>query len=250
VSSRAGLFEAAQGGTIFLDEIGELPLGMQAKLLEVLEERAVRRVGSTQKKPVDVRVLSATNRDLETAAAEGRFRADLWFRLNGIALVVPPLRERPGEIAGLARAFVDGAARQSGRAAPGLDPRALAALERLPWPGNIRELRNALERAVLLCGDGPILPEHLPMESVRSTVYARPAPSRPRLAATPPQGSAPAVPPAPAPADPKEAERQRIAAALEHCGGNQGRAAELLGISRRTLVTRLSEFGLPRPRKR
>ena len=251
IAAREGLFEAAQGGTIFLDEVGEMPLGMQAKLLEVLEERAVRRVGGTKKKPIDVRVISATNRDLETAAAEGRFRSDLWFRLNGIALVVPPLRERPQEIAGLSRSFAEYAARTSGRTAPSIEPQALAALERLPWPGNIRELRNAIERAVLLCGDGPITLEHLPLATMRATVYARapgPAPG-PAAAASP--ATTPATPaPPPVSADPREVERRRIASALEQCGGNQGRAAALLGISRRTLVTRLSEHGLPRPRKR
>ena len=264
VGARQGLFEAAQGGTVFLDEIGELPLGLQAKLLEVLEERAVRRVGSTRKFPIDVRVLCATNRDLELAVAQGRFRADLWFRLDGIALVVPPLRERVDEIPGLARAFVARAALGAGRSAPELSAEALALLARHPWPGNVRELRNAVERALLLCGDRPIAPEHLPQ--VRGSVYALPTAPIPRASAPAgpaapiaeppaapvlgPPGVTPAAAPAGPPLDARAAERARIAEALAQCGGNQGRAARLLGISRRTLVTRLSQHDLPRPRKR
>jgi len=221
--SKPGLIETADGGTLFLDEIGEMPLAMQAKLLKVLEDREVRRVGGLRAKKIDVRILSATNRDLEDESRRGAFRADLWFRLNGIALTVPPLRERADEIAGLARGFLA----QIG-APPDMTPEALAALQSYSWPGNIRELRNAIERAALIAAGAPIAPEHLPLGKVRTALF----PAR--------------AMPEPAPAD---AEKERILDALAKCGGNQGRASALLGISRRTLVTRMSRYGLPRPRQ-
>ena len=249
--ARAGLFEAANGGTVFLDEVGELPLGTQAKLLRVLEERAVTRLGSTRSRPIDVRFLAATNRDLETASGTGQFRQDLYFRLAGISLTIPPLRERPAEIDILVRTFVTAACRQLDRTRPlAVSSQAFELLRAYPWPGNVRELRNAIDRAVVLCAGDVILPEHLPPSVLKSSQATR-AP-----VAIPDASPQPVSPGEPAQADRhlrgqiKTLERDRIAEALDRCAGNQSEAARFLGISRRTLVSRIEEFGLPRPRKR
>ena len=223
VTARPGLIDSANGGTLFLDEVGEMPLTIQAKLLQVLDQRQVRRLGSVKSHPVDIRVVSATNVDLQAAVEAGRFRRDLYFRLDGISLTVPPLRERPGELEGLVHLFLEQAAAQGGRAVPEVTPEAWAALRRYPWPGNVRELRNAIERAAVLCTSGVITPELLPAEKPHTTLYAE------------------------APAPP--GERERIEEALLRCAGNQTRAAKELGISRRTLVNRLAKHRLPRPRR-
>ena len=237
--AKPGLLEAANGGTVMLDEVGELPLSTQAKLLRVLEERAVRRVGSLKLRPIDARFVAATNRSLEAEVDAGRFRKDLYFRLAGVALVVPPLRERRQEIAPLAASFARTAARQLGRGASEarISPTAMQRLEEYAWPGNIRELRNALERAVLLAGGGTVGVEHLPLEKMSTVLLAPPAPATP-AAAAPAEGDRAAV------------EKQRIVEALQRCAGNQTQAARLLGISRRTLLYRLDAYGLPRPQKR
>jgi len=224
VGAKAGLIDGADGGTLFLDEIGEMPLSIQVKLLKVLDERQVRRLGSQKPHPVDIRVVSATNVDLQAAVEAGKFREDLYFRLHGISLTVPPLRERTGELEGLVQLFLEQAATQTGRAVPELTPEAWTALRRYSWPGNVRELRNAIERAVVLCTGGVITPELLPSEKPHTTLYAE----------------------APRPLG----ERERIEEALLRCGGNQTRAARELGISRRTLVSRLAKYGFPRPRRR
>jgi two-component system response regulator AtoC len=240
-SARAGLFEAAQGGTVFLDEIGELPLAIQAKLLRVLEERAVTRLGSTRPRPVDVRFVAATNRDPEIDSKNGRFRQDLYYRLNGISFVIPPLRDRPQEIDVLAGRFLTAACRGIERAEPlALSPAVLDLLRRHTWPGNVRELRNVVERAVVLCVGAVVLPEHLP-PSLLAAIRAggtQPPPSRAR------QGESGDLQ-----TEMKSIERARIVEALERCHGNQSEAARQLGMPRRTLVTRLTEFGLSRPRK-
>ena len=247
VAARAGLFEAANGGTVFLDEVGELPPSTQGKLLRVLEERVVVRLGSTRPRPIDVRFVAATNRDIEADSRDGRFRPDLYFRLAGIALEIPPLRDRPAELELLVRSFVAAACRELDRAEPlTVSPEALALLRRHAWPGNVRELRNVIDRAAVLCTGETILPEHLP-----SSLLKPPAPAPVVAAAVP---VAPAAAPGGGGGDDlqgeiKSLERTRIIEALERCHGNQSKAAELLGISRRTLVSRLSEFGLPRPRK-
>jgi DNA-binding NtrC family response regulator len=242
---RPGLFEAAARGTVFLDEVGELPMSVQVKLLRVLEDRTVLRVGGRSPRPIDVRFVSATNRDLEAEVARGAFRQDLFFRLNGTSLLIPPLRRRAAEIGQLARRFLAGACRQLDRpGVPTISPEALAALTRYPWPGNIRELRNVIERAAVLSVVDVLLPEHLPAK-----ILAAPgAPAAPAQAA-----KAPAV----AETKPEKLrdevwalERQRILEALEKCAGNQTQAAALLGIPRRTLIVRIEEYGLPRPRKR
>jgi DNA-binding NtrC family response regulator len=200
----------------------------------VLEERKVTRVGGLSARPIDVRIVSATNRDLEAETRKGAFRQDLFFRLNGIALTIPPLRERPSEIEPLARVFAARAAAQVRRPAPVIAPAALEALARHAWPGNVRELRNVMERAVALSETGEL-------------------PAAP--AAAPPGGGRAAGPPAePSGGDLRgeisALERQRIVEALEACAGNQTQAAAMLGMSRRTFVVRLEEYRIPRPRKR
>jgi len=165
---KIGLLEAAEGGTVFLDEVGDMPSLTQVKLLRVLEERQVRRVGSTASLGIDVRFVSATNRNLEQAIARGTFREDLYFRLNGIALVIPPLRDRPGEIEGLARHFIAEACRRAGREPPRISREALQILLAYPWPGNIRELRSVIERAVVLCDTDHLMPAHLPEQRMRA----------------------------------------------------------------------------------
>jgi two-component system response regulator AtoC len=223
--ARPGLFEAADGGTLFLDEVGELPTSIQVKLLRALELREVMRVGGRAPRRVDVRFISATNRDLEAESARGAFRPDLFFRLNGIALTLPPLRARTEEIGELARAFLARACAEMDRPrAPALADEALAALERYAWPGNVRELRNVIDRAVVLCTGDRVGVQHLP----------------PKIRAAA----------APLPARGEAGERERIVAALEACLWNQTQAATRLGVSRRTLISRIEELGLPRPRKK
>ncbi len=227
VEAKQGLLEAADGGSVFLDEVGELPMSVQVKLLRVLEERQVRRVGGLRARPFDIRFIAATNRDLAEAVHQGTFRADLFYRLNGISLVIPPLRQRIGEIEELARRFVDDASGRAERSpVPTIAPEALQWLKSHHWPGNIRELQNTMERAVLLCTGDEITLEHLP--PVTGHPGARGGDSA--------EGDA----------DP---ERQKILDALEQCAGNQTRAARLLGISRNTLLARLDAYGILRPRK-
>jgi two-component system, NtrC family, response regulator AtoC len=280
VQTKVGLLESAQGGTVFLDEVGELPPSTQVKLLRVIEEREILRVGSVKPRPIDVRFISATNRDLEAEVRRGAFREDLYFRLNGVSLIVPPLRERVSEIERLAKTFVGEACAQAGRPdTPAIAEDALGLLKRYSWPGNIRELRNVVERAVLLCADGPITSEHLPVDKLGATLLsganrwgvapigagimqprsaslslpplsdASPPTLRPPFGA-PLLGTAddPDGPTVPLRAAVEALERQRILEALQQCGGNQSRAAKLLGMPRRTLVSRLAQYGIPRPR--
>jgi DNA-binding NtrC family response regulator len=237
IAAKPGLLETADGGTVFLDEVGEMPLSLQAKLLRVIEEKKVTRVGGLKAKPIDVRFIAATNRDLEEEIGCGRFRQDLFYRLNGITLVIPPLRDRPTEIEDLAKMFIARATRELGRdRLPELSAEGRALLGRYVWPGNIRELKNVIERAVLLAGDdGVIRLEHLPVEKL-STAFA--------------PGASREVTSSPAIAGGDDAERRRVIEALEQCGGNQTQAAKMLGMSRGTLLVRLNAFGLPRPRKR
>jgi transcriptional regulator with PAS, ATPase and Fis domain len=229
VQAKPGLLETAHGGTLLLDEVGELPLSTQVKLLRALEQREVLRLGALRPRAVDVRLISATNRDLETEMAEGTFRSDLFFRIEGICLSVPALRERRAEIEGLAEAFLAEAGRREGRATlPRLSAATRRALQEHPWPGNVRELRNVMERALLLCSGAQIEPDQLSLGHGRGTLRRPFGSGR--------QGG-------------QAHERERILDALACCAGNQSRAARRLGISRRTLISRLDAYGIPRPRK-
>jgi len=311
-SAKPGLIEAADGGTLFLDEVGELPLATQAKLLRVVESREVLRLGSLRPKSIDVRFVAATHRDLEEMVAYGGFRQDLYYRLNGVSLVIPPLRERVDEIPRLANEFVARFCRESRRPTLPMSDAAMAVLKTHSWPGNVRELRNVIERAVVFCKTVAIAPEHLGLvdrssrppsnypapsghdqfgqAAFAATAYApTPAapmpqgghrPSAPPLSAAPgqrspqqppsahhppPSAHPPSQPPYHHVSQPPGAstvafgsslaaevdalERERILAVLAQCGGNQTQAAEMLGISRRTLLRRLDEYAVPRPRK-
>jgi len=216
---REGLFEAARGGTLLLDEIGEAGPGVQAKLLRVLEERKINRVGDPREREVDVRIVAATNRPLEEAIAGGGFREDLYYRLQVFPIDVPPLRERAGDIPLLARHFL----RTFGRDQE-LPDAALQRLQAYHWPGNVRELRNVIERACILAGNGPVGAEHILLD-VRA-------------------GGGGQEGPEPGDLNLERHEKRLIRLALQRAGGNKSRAAELLGITRRTLYSRLNLLGL------
>jgi transcriptional regulator with PAS, ATPase and Fis domain len=236
VESRPGLLETADGGTVFLDEVGELPPAIQVKLLRVIEEQMVLPVGGRKPRKIDVRFVSATNRDLEKEVAAGTFRQDLFFRLNGILIVVPPLRERASEIVPLAKGFVASVCEKMQRTpVPMLSPETLEQLQRHQWPGNVRELRNVMERAVLLCSGETIEPEHLSLDKLTNV---EPAASTPDERARVLEEQL------------EENERARIMDALERAEGNQTRASKLLGVSRGTLMAWLDRYSLPRPRKK
>jgi transcriptional regulator with PAS, ATPase and Fis domain len=224
VQERLGLFEAADGGTLLLDELSEVSPAMQVKLLRVIQERELRRLGESRCRPIDVRVIAATNRDLAEEMAAGRFRRDLYYRLNVVELRVPALRERPEDILPLALALLAQAAARLGRPGPGLSARAAEQLRRYPWPGNVRELENAMERAVALVQDRAIEPEDLPRE-------LQPAP--------------PGEPFRPIPTL-AEVEREHILAVLAGNRGNQARTAAQLGIGTATLYRKLKSYGTSR----
>jgi DNA-binding NtrC family response regulator len=222
VRARAGLFREAQGGTLLLDEVGELEGGAQAKLLRVLQEGEVRPVGEDRPVPIDVRILAATHRDLAQLVAQGRFREDLYYRLKVVTLHVPPLRERPEDIPVLARHFLARLAQRFGLAPATLTPELLARLAAHPWPGNVRELENALESAVALSADGTLDLTSLP----GAAEPTRPAPRaglKERMAAY---------------------ERGLIVAALEGARGNRTEAARALDVGRATLHEKLRKHGL------
>ena len=221
--AKPGLLETAAGGTVFLDEVGEMPMEVQAKLLIAIEQRVARRVGATRSMPIDVRFLSATHRDIEAEVRRERFRADFYYRINGLTIRIPPLRERRDEIDGLVAQFVTDAAARMNRRPPALDAEARAWLHHHDWPGNVRELRSVIERAVLLAETDTV--------TARVLVAAGlPAGARPATSAT------------------EDVERERVIAALAECGGNQSRAARMLQISRNTLIARIRRYQIARPR--
>jgi transcriptional regulator with GAF, ATPase, and Fis domain len=248
VGSKPGLVEAAEGGTLFLDEVGELPLPTQAKLLRVLEAREVQRIGALKARVVDVRFVAATNRKIEKLVRTGRFRSDLYFRLNGMTLEIPPLRDRMVELPEYVRKFTEEMCAKLGRRAVPVSEEAMERLRSHPWPGNLRELRNVVDRAVLLAGHGRIERDHVllgPERMEDPSEFGEPVTG---VTLTLPDGIVPVEPRELSPAD--AAERRRIVEALGKAGGNQTTAAKLLGISRRTLVYKLGQFALPRPRKK
>jgi DNA-binding NtrC family response regulator len=217
VGQHAGRFERAHGGTLFLDEIGELDANLQAKLLRVLQEKTFERVGGSREISVDVRMIAATNRNLKERVAEGKFREDLYYRLNMFPVEVPPLRERRDDIPLLAHHFLERAGRKLGRKPPVLTPEAEQVLRNYNWPGNVRELENLMERLAILCDD-VVEPDDLPVTSsgpVRGTLFS-------------------------------DIEKNAILEALEANQGNRTRTAKQLGISLRTLQYRLKEYGITR----
>ncbi len=248
--ARRGLFAQASGGTLLLDEIGEMPLDMQAKLLRVLQEGEVRPVGADRAEPVDVRVLSATHRDLAEMVAEGRFRADLMYRINAITVTLPPLRERPGDVRLLAHHLLGRVAARAGRETPGLSAQALAALEAYPFPGNVRELENELLRAVALTPPGhPVRPEAFSPAVAREAVGGESAPGVEEPGAPPhPSGPGHAEPPQPVTlkAAVEAAERAAVRAALQRADGNVSRAARELGLTRPGLYKVMARLGVTR----
>jgi DNA-binding NtrC family response regulator len=229
---KIGYLEASHRGTLLLDELGELPLAMQAKLLRVLESRRVARLGGTQEIDLDLRVVCATHRDLEADVAAGRFRQDLYYRIATFVLRVPPLRERRAEIALLAHRFVRAVAERMGEPPKTIGPDAMGALEAYDWPGNLRELRNAMEHAVVLADDEVIQPAHLPASLTQ--------PQSAASAASAPQSTSAM------PARLAALEKKSIEDALLAESGNQTRAAERLGISRRALLYKLAKYGIRR----
>jgi two-component system response regulator PilR (NtrC family) len=239
-ASKKGLLEVAERGTIFLDEIGEMTPVMQVKLLRVLQERRFRRVGGLEELQADIRVIAATNQDLTRAVAEGRFREDLYYRINVIPIALPPLRERREDIPLLADHFLAKYAEQMGKPIAAISRDALDQLMRYDWPGNIRELENVIERAVALEGTPAILPDSLP-PTVRGDTAARPAASA--AAAAAPADGLPASG-FDLEAHVKEIERVYIAEALKRAGGVQVKAAELLGMSFRSFRYYVKKYNL------
>jgi two-component system response regulator AtoC len=230
-TQKRGLFETADGGAVMLDEIGDLPPGGQAKLLRLLENKTFRRVGGVTELRADVRVIAATNVNLEERVAEGRFRADLFFRLNVVRLVVPPLREHLDDVATLAAHFIARFNQDLKRQVKGVSPPAMELLASYRWPGNVRELRNVIERAFILhAGGDEIRPEHLTPE------LRRVEPLRPKDRLVPPVEEQGLVL--------DDVERRLIAEAMERASGNQSKAARLLGVSRDTLRYRLKKHGM------
>jgi two-component system, NtrC family, response regulator AtoC len=231
-TQKRGLFESAEGGSVFLDEIGDLPAGGQAKLLRLLENKTFRRVGGVSELRADVRVLAATNVDLEERVAEGRFRADLFFRLNVVRIRIPPLREHPEDVPLLSANFIARFNQEMKRSVKGIAPAAMEMLQAYHWPGNVRELRNVVERAFILHASAEELrPEHLPPE-LRKAPPPKKAPEK----LVPPVNDQGIVL--------EDVEKKLIAEAMERASGNQSKAARLLGISRDTLRYRLKKHGM------
>lgn len=225
---KVGRFEAADGGTIFLDEISEIDMATQVKLLRVLETRTLQRVGGSEDIKVDFRLVAATNRDLARYVAEGKFREDLYYRLNVIDIRLPALKDRPGDIALLVSRFLKEFSAANDNRVTGIDPEAMKMLEDYAWPGNVRQLRNVIEKMVILASGERLGAEDVPVEI---SSLASPAPQN-------------LLPGAASASTLKDSEKNQILAALEKCAGNKSRAAEVLGISRRTLHRKLKEWNM------
>jgi len=235
-TTKPGKFELANGGTLLLDEVGEMPLSLQPKLLRVLQEREVDRLGDTRPEPVDVRVVGTTNRQLKSMVAEGRFRSDLYYRLNVVPVTIPPLRERREDIAELAQHFLEKHARKSGGRQPMLSSELIERLEGHEWPGNVRELENFIRRALALA-TGPRLGPELAADWDEDGD----APQARVMAAGAAGGAAGGT----GGVSLREMERQLLEQTLESTDGNRTRAAEILGISIRTMRNKIKEYGLP-----
>lgn len=223
VERKIGLIELANEGTVFLDEIGELPLSLQKKFLRFIQEREIQRIGSTQRIKVDVRVISATNRDLEKLVKEGSFREDLYWRLNVVRINLPPLRDRKDDIPLLVNHFLNKFSKENNKPIPQLEPEVMDALLNYDWPGNIRELANVIERAVVLSPSGLISIKHLPRRIQENTKWITTKENTLNLL---------------------EVEKSLILKALNSTGWNQTKAAEILGISRKQLRTKMKHHGL------
>jgi len=232
-TTKNGLFAEADGGTLFLDEIGELPLGLQVKLLRVLQEGEIRPVGSTRSREVDVRIIAATSRDLAQEVEQGRFREDLFYRLNVLAIRIPPLRERPDDIAVLAGHFLKKVNRKLDTEIRSIAPAALALLLQYPWPGNARELENTIERAVIMADQGVILPENLTELKGGKKEFRRLVDFFPNFSIK---------------SSSELMEKNLIGRALEATNGNKSRAAELLEISYPSLLSKIKKYHLEEPR--
>ena len=232
-SRRPGSVELAHGGTLLLDEIGDMPLSAQAKLLRVIEDRRVRRLGAAREIDVDIRVVASTNKDLQQLARRGVFREDLYFRLSVLTIPLPSLRERVDDVPALCAAILEDLNSQQNTTVTSIEPAALEALQRHEWPGNVRELRNVLERAIILAREGEITTAHLPKEFQSGTV---PEKIRRELGTTPsvtlPVGTTI-----------EQAERELIELTLIHTKYNQTKAAEILGVTPKTLYNKLREYG-------
>lgn len=232
-SAKVGYLEAAHGGTVFFDEIGELPLGLQAKLLRALDTGKVTRLGETEERAIDVRIVAATNRDLEQEVAAGRFRRDLYFRLSGGTLWVAPLRDRPRELSILAKRFLDAARTRLGKPAMRISDDAMQLLGAQSWPGNVRELANVMD-FVAAAFDDPVLE--------RWQLETRLSGSSKQADVEPPSSSSGGF--RRLEDEIRELEQKRITSALDACAGNQKRAAQLIGMPLRTFVTKLTQYGL------
>lgn len=237
---KIGKFEAASGGTLFLDEITEIDLATQVKLLRVLESRTLQRVGGNSDVKVDFRLVAATNRDLAAYVREGKFREDLYYRLNVIDIRLPALKDRPGDIALLVSRFTKEFAKKNDVEIKGIDPAALKALEAYSWPGNVRQLRNVIERMVVLADGSRLTMADIPEEITDDAAVAPSAPAP--VASSPAATNAPAA--APASGSLADTEKSIILKTLEECGFNKTKTAEKLGISRRTLHRKLNEWSI------
>ncbi|HEX9180675.1 MAG TPA: sigma 54-interacting transcriptional regulator, partial [Burkholderiales bacterium] len=267
---KPGLVEAAEGGTLFLDEIGEVDPAIQAKLLKLLEEKTVRRIGSVRERKVNIRIISATNQDLEQLVRNGRFRSDLYFRLRIISIALPPLRERGEDVLMLARHFLQVHGRRYGKKELMLTPEAERLLMEYPWHGNVRELKNVLEQTVLLARDRLIHPEQMaipvgqrhdaqpapiqhygqppqfaPQPNFGQPQFGQPQYGQPGYGQPPPQGGDPAFPRYGVKLS--DVERDLVMKTLEKTDWNVSKAAKLLGLTRDMLRTRIERYGLVRP---